>query len=167
MKITLRDRIKPFLNEEIDSDSVLRSIRNKNKVRIKYDDQMEDNGGNSKGTRVIMPMAIGTTKKGYPVVRAWQEGGGSRRGVPKWKFFRLDRITSWQPLKNKKFFQAPNGYNPNGDKTMGTFIDNAKFNDFISPLERERMKYHKSTRTYPATKSYAAMEKECIYFTTK
>ena len=112
-KITLRDRIKPFLNEEIDSDSVLNAIRNKNKVRIKYDDQMEDNGGNSKGTRVIMPMAIGTTKKGYPVVRAWQEGGGSRRGVPKWKFFRLDRITSWQPFKNKKFYEAPNGYNGN------------------------------------------------------
>ena len=58
MKITLRDRIKPFLNEAIDSDSVLQSIRNKNKVRIKYDDQLEDNGGNTKGTRVIMPMAI-------------------------------------------------------------------------------------------------------------
>ncbi len=140
-KILLRDRIKPFLNEEIDSDSVLSAIRGKYKVRIKYDDQMEDNGGNSKGTRVIMPMAIGTTKKGYPVVRAWQEGGGSRRGIPKWKFFRLDRITSWLPLRNKKFAEAPNGYNPNGDKTMGTFIDNAKFNDFISPLERQKMMF--------------------------
>ena len=145
-KILLRDRIKPFLNEEIDSDSVLQSIRNKNKVRIKYDDQMEDNGGNSKGSRVIMPMAIGTTKKGYPVVRAWQEGGGSRRGIPKWKFFRLDRITSWQPLKNKKFYEAPNGYNPNGDRTMGTFIDNAKFDDFISPLEREKMRYQNDVK---------------------
>lgn len=145
-KITLRDRIKPFLNEEIDSDSVLQSIRNKNKVRIKYDDQMEDNGGNAKGTRVIMPVAIGTTKKGYPVVRAWQEGGGSRRGVPKWKFFRLDRITSWQPFKNKKFYEAPNGYNPNGDRTMGTFIDNAKFDNFISPLEREKMRYQNDVK---------------------
>ena len=145
-KITLRDRIKPFLNEEIDSDSVLQSIRNKNKVRIKYDDQMEDNGGNAKGTRVIMPVAIGTTKKGYPVVRAWQEGGGSRRGIPKWKFFRLDRITSWQPFKNKKFYEAPNGYNPNGDRTMGTFIDNAKFDDFISPLEREKMRYQNDVK---------------------
>ena len=139
--MTLKDRIKPFLNEAIDGDSVLQSIRNKNKVRIKYDDNLEDNGGNSKGTRIIMPMAIGTTKKGYPVVRAWQEGGGSRRGVPKWKFFRLDRITSWTPLRNKKFVVAPDGYNPNGDRTMGTFIDNAKFNNFISPLEREKAKF--------------------------
>jgi len=146
MKITLRDRIKPFLNEAVDSDSVLQSIRNKNKVRIHYDDGMEDNGNNSKGTRVIMPMAIGTTKKGYPVVRAYQEGGGSRRGVPKWKFFRLDRITSWIPLRNKKFGVAPDGYNPNGDKTMGTFIDNAKFDDFVSPLERQRMQYQNDVK---------------------
>ena len=146
MKITLRDRIKPFLNEAIDSDSVLQSIRNKNKVRIRYDDQLEDNGGNTKGTRVIMPMAIGTTKKGYPVLRAWQEGGGSRRGVPKWKFFRLDRITSWIPLTKKKFFQAPDGYNPNGDRTMGQFIDNAKFDDFISPLDKQRMQYQNDVK---------------------
>ena len=146
MKITLRDRIKPFLNEAIDSDSVLQAIRNKNKVRIKYDDQQEDNGTNSKGSRVIMPMAIGTTKKGYPVVRAYQEGGSSRRGVPKWKFFRLDRITSWIPYPKKKFFQAPSGYNPNGDKTMGTFIDNAKFDDFVSPLEKQRLQYQNDVK---------------------
>ena len=88
MKQPLKDRIKVFLNEAIDSDSVLQCIRNKQKVRICYDDKQEDNGGNSKGSRVIQPMAIGTTKKGYPVVRAWQEGGGSRRGLKKrWKFF--------------------------------------------------------------------------------
>ena len=60
--------------------------------------------------------------------------------------YRLDRITSWQPLKNKKFFQAPNGYNPNGDKTMGTFIDNAKFDDFISPLEREKARFQNDVK---------------------
>jgi hypothetical protein len=91
-------------------------------------------------------MAIGTTKKGYPVLRAYQEGGGSRRGTPRWKFFRLDRITSWIPLKNKKFFQAPDGYNPNGDTTMGTFVDNAKFDDFISPLDRERNRFNNDVK---------------------
>ena len=115
-------------------------------MRIRYDDGQEDSAGNPKGSRVIQPMAIGTTKKGYPVVRAWQEGGGSRRGVPRWKFFRLDRITSWRPMNNKKFFQAPNGYNPNGDKTMGTFIDNAKFDDFISPLERQRQQFQNDVK---------------------
>lgn len=146
MKISLHDRIKGFLNEDISSDEVLDAIRNKYQVRIKYDDGMEDNGGNPKGSRVIKPFAIGTTKKGYPVVRAFQEGGGTRRGAPKWKFFRLDRITSWIPLRNKKFFDAPQGYNPNGDETMGTFIDNVKFNDFISPLDKQRMQFQNDVK---------------------
>ena len=141
MKKSLKDRIKPFLNEAIDSNSVLQAIRGKQKVRIKYDDTKADNGSGAKGSRVILPMAIGTTKKGYPVLRAYQEGGGSRRGIPKWKFFRLDRITSWQPYKKKRFFDAPQGYNYNGDNSMGTFIDNAKFDDFVSPLERERQQF--------------------------
>lgn len=141
MKKSLKDRIKPFLNEAIDSNSVLQAIRGKQKVRIKYDDTKADNGSGAKGSRVILPMAIGTTKKGYPVLRAYQEGGGSRRGVPRWKFFRLDRITSWQPYKKKRFFDAPQGYNYNGDNSMGTFIDNAKFDDFVSPLEREKQQF--------------------------
>lgn len=146
MKITLKNRIKPFLNEAIDSESVLSAIRSKTKVRIRYDDGQEDNGGNSKGSRIIMPMAIGTTKKGYPVVRAYQEGGGSRRGAPKWKFFRLDRITSWTPLRNKRFFQAPDLYNYDGDKSMATFVDNAKFDDFISPLEKQRLAFNNDVK---------------------
>jgi hypothetical protein len=87
-------------------------------------------------------MALGRTKKGFPVVRAFQVSGNSRRGAPKWKFFRLDRITSWRPMKNKKFFAPPSDvygeYNRFGDRTMGEFIDNAKFGDMSDPLERAR-----------------------------
>ena len=141
-KKNLHNRIKYFLNEAIDDASVLDAVRNKYYVRIKYDDGMSDNGMNSKGSRVIQPMAIGTTKKGYPVVRAFQVGGGSRRGAPNWKFFRLDRITSWLPMKKKNFFTPPDSsfgeYNRTGDKTMGMFVDNSKFNDLNSPLERAR-----------------------------
>lgn len=134
-----------LLNENIDFNSVLDAIQNKYQVRIRYDDGQGNSAGNPKGSRVIKPFAIGTTKKGYPVVRAFQEGGGSRRGAPKWKFFRLDRITSWTPMKNKKFFEAPPSefgeYNLTGDKTMGTFYDNAKLDDFISPLDKQRMQF--------------------------
>lgn len=150
MKRNLYDKLKRFLNEDVDSDAVLDAIHNKYQVRIRYDDGKEDSAGNPKGSRVIKPMAIGTTKRGYPVVRAFQEGGGSRRGVPKWKFFRLDRITSWIPMRNKKFFDTPPSsygeYNPTGDKTMGTFYDNAKFNDFISPLERQKMQFQNDVK---------------------
>lgn len=139
-----------IIREGVDIDSVLDAIRNKYKVRIRYDDGMENNGGNPKGGRLIQPMAVGTTKAGRPVVRAFQESGGSRRGAPKWKFFRLDRITSWKPLRNKRFFSEPpyeyGEYNQYGDESMGTFIDNAKFDDFISPLDRERLRKANSVK---------------------
>lgn len=140
--LKLCDIIRGILKEDVSSDEVLDAIRGKYHVRIKYDDGMPSNDGNPKGSRVIQPMALGTTKKGYPVVRAFQVSGNSRRGAPKWKFFRLDRVTSWKPMPNKKFFTTPDDsygeYNRVGDRTMGTFIDNAKFGDMSDPLERAR-----------------------------
>lgn len=142
ISLTLHDIIKHLLNEDVSSEEVLKSIQGKYHVRINYDDNMPSNDGNPKGSRVIQPMALGTTKKGYPVVRAFQVSGNSRRGAPNWKFFRLDRITSWRPMKNKKFYAPPDSsygkYNRFGDKTMGVFYDNAKFGDMEDPLERAR-----------------------------
>ena len=142
MGLTLHDILKDLLKEQVSSDEVLDAINGQYHVRIKYDDGMEDNGGNSKGSRVIQPFAIGTTKKGHPVVRAFQVNGNSRRGAPKWKFFRLDRITSWRPMRNKKFFTTPDSsfgkYNRSGDRTMGTFVDNVKFPDMTDTLSQVR-----------------------------
>lgn len=145
MKLTLADIIKGIITEDVSTDEVLDAIHNKRYVKIKYDDGKE---GNTKGVRVIQPVAVGTTKKGYPVVRAFQTSGSSRKGSPNWKFFRLDRITKWRPYKTKTFKFLPDEsfgkYNTVGDKTMGSFIDNAKFGDednFISPREREQRKW--------------------------
>jgi len=142
ISLKLCDIVKNLLKEDVSSDEVLDAIRGKYHVRINYDDGMPSNGGNPKGSRVIQPMALGTTKKGYPVVRAFQVSGNSRRGAPKWKFFGLDRVTSWKPMVNKKFFTTPDDsygeYNKVGDRSMGIFIDNAKFGDMNDPLERAR-----------------------------
>lgn len=145
MKLSLANVIKSLLNEEVGSDSVLDAIHNKYYVRIRYNDGKDGKSvGNPRGSRVIQPMAIGTTKSGNLVVRAFQIDGNSRKGAPNWKFFRLDRISSWKPMPNKHFNEPPNPsygvYNTNGDRSMGEFFDNAKFDDFISPLERERNK---------------------------
>lgn len=145
MKLTLENIIKSILNESITSDKVLDSIRNRYFVRIRYDDGKEGKGmGDPKGSRIIQPMAIGTTKKGHPVLRAFQFDGNSRKGAPNWKFFRLDRITSWRPMPNKHFSQPPDPsygeYNYFGDRSMGTFTDNAKFDEFNSPLSMLRAK---------------------------
>jgi hypothetical protein len=53
-------------------------------------------------------------------------------------------------MKNKKFFEAPPSsfgeYNRTGDKTMGTFYDNAKLDNFISPLDRQRMQFRNDVK---------------------
>ena len=135
----LRKMIKSLIGESITTDQALDAIRNRYYVRIRYNDEQE---APHEGTRVIMPVAVGTTKKGYPVVRAFQTQGDTRRGAPKWKFFRLDRISAWTPFKNKQFTIAPDLYNYDGDRSMKTFIDNAKFDDReMSPLERTRAEF--------------------------
>ena len=134
MRLTLADILKGIITEEVSTDEVLDAIHNRRYVKIKYNDGKPDY---PKGTRVIQPVAVGTTKKGYPVVRAFQAGGNSRRGAPKWKYFRLDRITNWTPYKTKTFNRPPDDlYNRVGDKSMQTFIDNAKFVDDDTPLSR-------------------------------
>ena len=137
-KVTVNFIRKRLVNESVDIDTVLQSIRNKNYVRIRYNDNTDTP---HTGSRTIQPMAVGATKKGYPVVRAWQVGGDTKRGEPKWKFFRLDRVESWQPFKKKKFNTAPAGYNKSGDKSMSHFIDNAKFVDLDTPLEKLRAQF--------------------------
>lgn len=135
----LRKMIQSLIGESITTDQALDAIRNKYYVRIRYNDEQE---APHEGTRVIMPVAVGTTKKGYPVIRAFQTQGDTRRGAPKWKFFRLDRISAWTPFKNKQFTIAPDLYNYDGDRSMKTFIGNAKFDDReMSPLERTRAEF--------------------------
>lgn len=156
MGLTLYDIIKGLIKEGIDTDSVKDSIDNKYFVRIKYDDGGDDSKGNPKGSRVIRPMAIGTTKRGNRVLRAFQENGNSRRGAPKWKYFLLDRITSWYPMKNKHFFDIPSDeygkYNLTGDRSMQSFWDNAKFDDMSDTLNQVRAK-RKTSRPKISTKN--------------
>ena len=145
MKLTLADIVKNIITEDISTDEVLDAIYNKRYVRIKYDDGKKSDHGNPRGSRVIQPVAVGTTKKGFPVVRAFQASGNSRKGSPNWKFFRLDRIKKWEPYKKKTFNVLPDDsfgeYNKVGDKSMLHFIDNAKFVDDNTPLANVRKKW--------------------------
>lgn len=109
-------------------DSIIKSIRNKNKIIIYYDG--DEPGG--KGLREIEPVCFGYSKAGNPVLRAWDSEGASHRGLlgtrpmPGWRLFRVDKILSFQPSGDKFETPKPN-YNPDGDKTMSRVIINAKF----------------------------------------
>ena len=142
-RLCLDKIILSCLNEAVDDETVKDAIDNKYYVSIHYNDEQDPpNVNNALGRRIIQPMAVGRTKKGNPVVRAFQLNGNSRRGAPKWKFFRMDRITSWTPMKGKQFTLPPDEsygrYNTQGDKSMSLFIDNAKFDDTASPLDMAR-----------------------------
>jgi predicted DNA-binding transcriptional regulator YafY len=119
---------KNLILEVASIESVINSIRNKNRVIIYYDG--EEPGG--RGLREIEPVCFGYSKKGNPVLRAWDLEGASHRGfkgekpLPSWRLFRLDRIMSLTPTGNNFDTPRPN-YNPTGDKSMNRVIINAKF----------------------------------------
>ncbi len=134
MRLLLED----ILSEAANPDAVKDAIDNKYYVSIRYDDEQEEING-SKKNRIIQPLAIGISKAGNPVFRAWQINGNSKRGAPTYKYFRLDRVRSWRPMKNKRFYMAPDGrYNYNGDRSMSYFDTNAKFDDMTDTLDLVR-----------------------------
>jgi predicted DNA-binding transcriptional regulator YafY len=119
---------KSLILEAANMDVIIKSIKDKQIVTINYDG--DEPGG--KGLRTIEPVCLGYTKKGNPVLRAWDYEGASHKGytgekpLPSWRFFRLDRIISFIPTRDN-FTEPKPGYNPRGDKSMIRVIINAKF----------------------------------------
>lgn len=105
-----------FLNEGIATVSnVNDAINNLLQVEIRYNSGGE---GLAMGRRIIYPVAYGLTKSGNPVIRAFEPYGDTKTKVPAWKFFRLDRLKQWRPLKKTFKGQKLEGFNENGDETM-------------------------------------------------
>lgn len=107
-----------ILNEEASVESINNAINNLHPVWITYDDQQ---GGGGKNRRQIYPVAYGLSSAGNPVIRAFQPIGSTKRGVPKWKLFRLDRIKMWRCVNSRTY--DPNtleGFNETGDEQIDT-----------------------------------------------
>lgn len=138
----MRDKI---LLTEINSSKlervIINSIKKMRRLRINYDDTK---GGKGKMQRYIFPVAYGLTKAGNKALRAFQTTGSTKRGVPKWKLFRLDRIYSYAIGKNsfKEYAQKliDNGFNISGDKSMTTIFA-------ISPLANSDVQVSTTTDT--------------------
>ena len=124
----LYNTIKSLILEVASVETIIDAIRNKKKIVIYYDG--DEPGG--KGLRQIEPVCFGYSKKGNPVLRAWDEEGASHRDflgvrpLPSWRLFRVDKITSFTPTGESFQTMRPN-YNPNGDKSMIKVVINAKF----------------------------------------
>lgn len=132
-----------LITESVTSGDVSRAIKNREAILITYDDETSKA---QKGVRYIEPYVFGTTKTGNPCIRAYQYWGSTRRGVPKWKMFRLDRISSWRPtgenfeLEPKARGWAAQAYNNNGDNSMSEVYMTVDLKDGSQMSDYERLK---------------------------
>ena len=120
--------IKSLIIESASIDDIKKSIEQKQVVSIYYDG--DEPGG--KGLREIEPVALGRSKAGNFVLRAWDRTGASHtaykgeKPLPGWRLFRLDKILSLKPT-GENFTEMKPNFNPNGDKSMTSVIIISKF----------------------------------------
>lgn len=110
-------------NANVSPEKIYKSLDNHWAAVIRYRSKVDKEGKHIK-KRYIFPVAFGVSKAGNDVIRAYQINGDTNTIIPKWKFFRYDRIISWEnktftnidTKELKKILNAP--YNENGDKLM-------------------------------------------------
>lgn len=125
MSLNLFDILQEVICEDVSPNDVNDAINNQHRVIIKYSDEKD----RAPETRMIEPYVYGITKAGNAAIRAYQYYGDTFRGAPKWKLFRLDRITGWK--ETDEFFNITpreNGYNAEeynreGDKSLTTIFN--------------------------------------------
>ena len=124
-----------LITEGVSNSVIKDAVTNKHTCDLRYlDDEKLPNGGQ---VRTVQPVAYGYSKKGNPVIRAYQTSGPSlkvnEKGIPlpDWRLFRVDRIKSMIPKKGDDSlfltFDEPPLYNPLGDNSMTRMIYNSKF----------------------------------------
>ncbi|MBR6515747.1 MAG: WYL domain-containing protein [Bacilli bacterium] len=127
--LNLKDILHEILTEDVSPKEVNDAINNKVQVVITY----SDDANRAPEKRLIEPYAYGRSKAGNSVFRAFQYDGDTFRGKPKWKLFRLDRVTSWNPTDNhfnsdpKERRWTDKAYNEIGDNSMSTVLNMVKF----------------------------------------
>lgn len=114
------------------------AIRKCLRVRMSYDDKK---GGKGKRERYILPVVYGRTKNGKLAIRAFQTAGSTKRGVPKYKLFLLNRIYAWS--NGKKTFRdyesqlLQNGLNEYGDMSFSEIYAITPFAKGYNQLSNE------------------------------
>jgi predicted DNA-binding transcriptional regulator YafY len=127
----LYNLLEELILENTSRDAVVDAIEGKYRVNIHY---AGTDGVSATGKRTIEVYAFGLTKAGNPVIRAYQPFGDTKTSKPSWKFFRLDRITRWEPLYKNKVYKPISDIdgsipkaNLYGDKSMSVVYNIIKF----------------------------------------
>lgn len=136
-----------FLTEGIATVSnVNDAINNLMPVEIRY--TPVDKKNKAVGRRIIYPVAYGLTKAGNPVIRAFEPYGDTHTKVPAWKFFLLDGIRQWRPLKNKTFKgEKLEGFNKDGDFSMSAVYNIANIDGKPRDFKPEKITAEPITKT--------------------
>ena len=140
--------LEQILKESVSMNDINDAIDNHHRVIINYHSKGEDI---ATGARVIEVYAYGLTKAGNPVIRAFEPYGDTRTRVPSWKFFRLDRISSWKPTQQKFsrqasfYYKGLGEFNPEGDNTMSSVYKIAKFDNDANMTINKNDKIKKDT----------------------
>lgn len=129
MSLSIYKIYKDIILETVNPNEVSSAIEEKRRVNIHYDPPDNE----AKGQRTIDPYVYGLTHAGNPAIRAYQVFGDTGTEKPKWKMFRLDRITRWEPTNY--VFRVPvsnldpeiPAFNEYGDDKMSTIYKIAKF----------------------------------------
>lgn len=156
--------------ENVSMNQIEDAIKNKYNVHILYDDYPAANPSAPPSKRYISVYAVGDSKSGNKVIRAWQMGGPSKttKGGA-WKLFRVDRIRGWMPTKVKwnkaisDLYPYVPKYNKQGDRTMSRVdllaqtpdmaavaaatkpVPTAKKDDGITRLQQQSQMRHKQS----------------------
>ena len=124
----LQNTLKDLICEIASIDDIVNCIKNRKRCIIYYDG--DEPGG--RGLREIEPVALGVSKAGNKVFRAWDNEGASHtsyigeKPLPGWRLFRLDKTLSVKPT-GETFDEIRPNFNPNGDKSMTSIIIISKF----------------------------------------
>ena len=124
----LYNTLSRLILEVASKEQIIDAIKNKQVCVIYY--KGDEPGGN--GLRTIEPVCFGYSKRGNPVLRAWDLEGASHRAylgqkpLPSWRMFRIDKMEFIRPSQETFDTPRPN-YNPNGDRSMETVLINAVF----------------------------------------
>jgi hypothetical protein len=124
--------LEEILNESVSMDDINDAIDNHKRVIINYHTKGENF---ATGARVIEVYAYGLTKAGNPVIRAFEPYGDTTTRVPRWKFFRLDRISTWKPTEQtfsrpaSFYYKGLGEFNAEGDESMSTVYKITSFDN--------------------------------------
>ena len=112
------------------------AINKRYEVKFRYNDGTDEPATLERRVQIV---AYGISKAGNPVIIAYQPAGGSKRGAPAWKMFKLEGIipNTWKVMHKSNgsivHFGMPPGFNEEGDKLMSPC---KKIADFKKAEER-------------------------------